>query len=44
MNNLECGYKGKKVNYHNPRILISQIISVNFVKPFVMNQTSQSNN
>jgi len=45
INNLEGGYKGKKVNYQNPQMLTPQSTNINFAKPFQTNQTNyQPNN
>jgi hypothetical protein len=45
INNLEGGYKGKKVNYQNPQMLTLQSININFAKPFQTNQINyQPNN
>jgi hypothetical protein len=42
MDSLEGGYKGKTKNYHSPQTSTSQITSIDFVKPFALNQTNQS--
>jgi hypothetical protein len=37
VNNLECGYKGKRVDSHNPQVPTSHVAHVNFSKPFPPN-------
>jgi hypothetical protein len=37
VNNLEGGYKGKNKKYNSSQIPTSQIININFVKPFAPN-------
>jgi len=45
INNLEVGYKGKKMNSYNPQTPTSQFAHMNFNKPFSPNRTNyQSNN
>ncbi|XP_061983063.1 uncharacterized protein LOC133702756 [Populus nigra] len=45
VNNLEGGYKGKKVNYQNPQMPTHQFANMNFTKPFNTNRTNpQPNN
>jgi hypothetical protein len=45
INNLEGGYKGKRVDSHNPQIHNSHVAHMNFSKPISLNQNNnQSNN
>ena len=37
VNNLEGGYKGKKVNFHNPQVPTSQFSRINFNQSFSPN-------
>ena len=45
INNLEGGYKGKKINYQDPQMPIPHSINMNFAKPFQNNRANyQPNN
>jgi hypothetical protein len=43
VNNLESGYKGNKVNYHNSQMPTPQFANMNFTKPFNLNLTNRTN-
>jgi len=43
INNLEGGYKGKRVNYPNPQMPTPQFTNINFTKPLHPNSTSRIN-
>jgi hypothetical protein len=43
VNSLECGYKGKKVNYQIPQMPTSQFANMSFTKPLPLNQTNRTN-
>jgi hypothetical protein len=43
VNNLEGGYKGKRVNYPNPQMPTPQFTNIHFTKPLHPNSTSRIN-
>jgi hypothetical protein len=44
VNNLEGGYKGKRVDFHNPQVPTSQFSRINFNQPFSPNRTNNQSN
>ncbi|XP_052304654.1 uncharacterized protein LOC127904525 [Populus trichocarpa] len=44
VNNLEGGYKGKRVDFHNPQVPTSQFSRINFNQTFSPNRTNNQSN